>query len=173
MSKSRKYIKCEDCARRGTPKCRHKGEKFSSAVVPGCMVKIEDAGSFLKPKPKAKADATPKRDAMSASPMSNFAYIVNEMREVVKNRMSADHEMTADERAVEKFCKDMISDWAECLARQYKKIGCAVLNFCNAFTLVYPPNDRDCPVLLAGAFEEFKEAMGIETVDRKDEGASA
>jgi hypothetical protein len=102
--------------------------------------------------------------------MSNFAYIVNEMSEAVKNRMSADHEMTADERAVEKFCKDMISDWAECLARQYKEIGCAVLDFCNAFTLVYPPNDKDCPALLAGAFEEFKEAMGIETVS-KDEGA--
>ena len=72
-----------------------------------------------------------------------------------------------------KVCKDMISDWAECLARQYKEIGCAVLDFCNAFTLVYPPNDKDCPALLAGAFEEFKEAMGIETVDCKEEGVSA
>lgn len=98
------------------------------------------------------------------SPMSNFAYIVNEMREAVKNKMSADHEMSADERAVEKFCKDMIADWARCLARQYIEIGKSVISFCNAFTLVYPPNDKDCPALLAGAFEEFKEAMGIETV---------
>jgi len=98
------------------------------------------------------------------SPMSNLAYIVNEMREAVKNKMSAGSEMSADERAVEKFCKDMIADWARCLARQYIEIGNAVLNFCNAFTLVYPPNDKDCPALLAGAFEEFKEAMGIETV---------
>lgn len=104
------------------------------------------------------------------SPMSNFAYIVNEMREAVKNKMSAGHEMSADERAVEKFCKDMIADWANCLARQYIEIGNAVLDFCNAFTLVYPPNDRDCPALLAGAFEEFKEAMGIETVKREEEG---
>lgn len=102
------------------------------------------------------------------SPMLNFAYIVNEMREAVKNKMSADHEMSADERAVEKFCKDMIADWAKCLARQYIEIGNAVLNFCNAFTLVYPPNDKDCPALLAGAFEEFKEAMGIETVKCAD-----
>ena len=106
-----------------------------------------------------------------ASPMSNFAYIVNEMREAVKNRMSADHEMTADERAVEKFCKDMIADFANCLARQYIEIANAVLNFCNAFTLVYPPNDKDCPALLAGAFDAFKDAMGIETVETKDEGA--
>ena len=98
------------------------------------------------------------------SPMSNFAYIVNEMREAVKNKMSAEHEMSADERAVEKFCKDMIADWANCLARQYIEIRSAVISFCNAFTLVYPPNDKDCPALLAGAFEEFKEAMGIETV---------
>lgn len=98
------------------------------------------------------------------SPMTNFAYIVNEMREAVKNKMSAGREMSADERAVEKFCKDMIADWARCLARQYIEIGNAVLNFCNVFTLVYPPNDKDCPALLAGAFEEFKEAMDIETV---------
>lgn len=98
------------------------------------------------------------------SPMSNFAYILNEMLEAVKNKMSAAHEMSADERAVEKFIKDMIEDWANCLARQYIEIGNAVLNFCNAFTLVYPPNDKDCPALLAGAFKEFKEAMGIETV---------
>lgn len=102
------------------------------------------------------------------SQMSNFAYIVNEMREAVKNKMSADHEMSEDERAVEKFCKDMIADWADCLARQYMEIGEAVLNFCNAFTLVYPPNDKDCPALLAGAFEEFKEVMGIETVSCKE-----
>lgn len=102
------------------------------------------------------------------SPMSNFAYIVNEMREAVKNKMSADHEMSANERAVEKFCKDMIADWANCLARQYMEIGNAVLNYCNVFTLVYPPNDKDCPALLAGAFEEFKEAMGIETVKCAD-----
>ena len=98
------------------------------------------------------------------SPMANFAYIVNEMREAVKNKMSSGHEMSADERAVEKFCKDMIADWANCLARQYMEIGEAVLDFCNAFTLVYPPNDKDCPALLAGAFDEFKEVMGIETV---------
>lgn len=102
------------------------------------------------------------------SPMLNFAYIVNEMREAVKNKMSAGRKMSADERAVEKFCKDMIADWTRCLARQYIEIGNAVLNFCNAFTLVYPPNDKDCPVLLAGAFEEFKEAMGIETVKCKE-----
>ena len=106
------------------------------------------------------------------SPMSNFAYIVNEMREAVKNKMSAGREMSADERAVEKFCKDMILDWSNCLARQYKEIGCAVLNFCNAFTLCYPPNDEDCPAVLAGAFDEFKEAMGIETVCLSEQGAT-
>lgn len=102
------------------------------------------------------------------SPVSNLSHIVNDMCEVVKNKMSADHEMSADERALEKFCKDMIADWAKCLARQYREIGEAVLNFCNAFTLVYPPNDKDCPALLAGAFEEFKEVMGIETVKCKE-----
>jgi hypothetical protein len=106
------------------------------------------------------------------SPMSNFAYIVNEMREAVKNKMSADHEMSADERAVEKFIKDMIADWERCLARQYIEIGNAVLNFCNAFTLCYPPNDEDCPAVLAGAFDEFKEAMGIETVCLSEQGAT-
>ena len=97
------------------------------------------------------------------SPVSNLSYVVNEMCAFVKNKMSADHEMSADERAVEKFCKEII-DWATCLARQYMEIRGAVLNFCDAFTLVYPPNDKDCPALLAGAFEEFKEVMGIETV---------
>lgn len=100
--------------------------------------------------------------------MSRLTYIVNEMREAVENKMSVGREMSADERAVEKFCKDMIADWANCLARQYIEIGNAVLNLCNAFTLVYPPNDKDCPVLLAGAFEEFKEVMGIETIKCKE-----
>lgn len=107
------------------------------------------------------------------SPMSNFAYILNEMHEAVQNKMSAGREMSADERAVEKFCKDMIADWAKCLARQYIEIGRAVIAFCNIFTLVYPPNDKDCPALLAGAFEEFKEVMGIETVnctEKKENG---
>lgn len=49
--------------------------------------------------------------------------------------------------------------------REIKAWKEAVLDFCNAFTLVYPPNDGDCPVVLAGAFELFKDAMGIETVE--------
>lgn len=171
MSKNYTYIKCDDCARRGTPKCRNRGERWSRSVVPGCMVRVEDAGSFLKPKPEAKLEAKHKRVTESDTPMANIAYTLNEMREAVKNRMTADHEMTADERGVEKFLKDMIEDWARCLTLQYIKIGNAVLDFCNAFTLVYPPNDKDCPALLAGAFDAFKEAMGIETVDRQEEGA--
>lgn len=173
MSKSYTYIKCEDCARRGTPKCRHRGERWSFSVVPGCMVRVEEAGSFLKQKPEAKSEAKHKRVTESDTPMANIAYTLHEMREAVKNKMSADHEMTADERGVEKFLKDMMADYANVIDRNCRRIGEAVLDFCNAFTLVYPPKDKDCPALLAGAFDAFKEAMGIETVDCQEEGADA
>ena len=170
MSNDYTYIKCEDCARRGTQKCRHKVERWSYSVVPGCMVRVEDAMAFLKPKqkPEAKAEAKHNRVSESDVPMANIAYTLHEMREVVKNRMTANHEMTSDERAVEKFLKDMIADYADIIDRNYRRIGQAVLDFCNAFTLVYPPNDGDCPAILAGAFEEFKDEMGIETVDANE-----
>lgn len=167
MSKNYTYIKCENCARRGTLKCRRKGERrLPFCVIHGCMVKVEDAGAFLKPKPKQEAnpEAEHKRVSESDTPMANIAYTLHEMREAVKNGMTADHEMTADERAVEKFLKDMIADYADIIDRNYRRIGQAVLDFCNAFTLVYPPDDKDCPALLAGAFENFKDEMGIETV---------
>ena len=49
--------------------------------------------------------------------------------------------------------------------RERKACKEAVLDFCNVFTLVYPPNDGDCPAVLAGAFELLKDAIGIETID--------
>lgn len=49
--------------------------------------------------------------------------------------------------------------------RELKACKEAVLDFCDVFTLVYPPNDGDCPAVLAGAFELLKDAMGIETVE--------
>ena len=170
MSNNYIYIKCDDCSRRGTPKCRHKGKRWPACVIPGCCVKVEDADSFMKQKSKQEAESKSKHKRVSESdtPMANIAYTIHEMRESVKNRMTAAHEMTADERAVEKFLKDMMADYANIIDRNYRRIGEAVLDFCNAFTLVYPPNDKDCPALLAGAFEEFKEAMGIETVKREE-----
>jgi len=170
MSKNYTYIKCEDCARRGTPKCRRNGERWSQSVIPCCMVKVEDADAFLKPKPKqeAKAEAKHERVSESDTPMANISYTLHEMREAVKNRMTSNHEMTAEERAVEKFLKDMMADYADIIDRNYRRIGQAVLDFCNAFTLVYPPGDGDCPAILAGAFAEFKDEMGIETVDANE-----
>lgn len=175
MSKNYTYIKCEECNRRGTPTCRHKGERWSYSVIHGCMVEVESAWEFLKTnkKQEAKAEAEHKRVPDSDTPMANIAYTLHEMREVVKNRMTADHEMTADERAVEKFLKNMMADYAEIIDRNYRRIGQAALAFCNAFTLVYPPNDKNCPAILAGAFENFKDEMGIETVganEREVEG---
>lgn len=44
------------------------------------------------------------------------------------------------------------------------KLKVAVLDFCNAFTMVYEPPFDDCPFILATAFTEFCEKLGIEQV---------
>ena len=165
MSKSYTYIKCDDCARRGTPKCRNKGERWSSAVVPGCMVKIEDVGSFLKPKPKTDAGATTMRNCEKYdSPVDEIASICDEMRDEAARADMEDYYTLND-------AAESMRGYANRLGQQHKRLGMAILDFCNAFTLVYPPNDPDCPAILAGAFDAFKEAMGIETVGIKEEGA--
>lgn len=94
--------------------------------------------------------------------------ILHEMRQVVANKATnGEREITDKERDMEEFCKGMIEDFANCIERQKNRIEEAVLNFCNAFTLVYPPDDKDCPALLAGAFEVFKDEMGIDTLNAK------
>lgn len=40
----------------------------------------------------------------------------------------------------------------------------AVLDFCDAFTMVYEPPFNDCPALLAGAFQVLCDRLGIEQV---------
>ena len=42
------YVECERCNRRGTPKCRRKGERWGLCVIPGCMELVEDAPKYLK-----------------------------------------------------------------------------------------------------------------------------
>lgn len=54
MSKNYTYIKCEDCARRGTPRCRRKGYKWSSCVIPGCMIDVEDEVHYRKSESEVK-----------------------------------------------------------------------------------------------------------------------
>ena len=100
------------------------------------------------------------------TPYINIAYILNEMNEVVKNPMTGD--MTEEGRAVEKFCKDMIKDFALRLTREVGRMNGAVLAFCDAFTLVYPPGDKDCPALLDGAFKMLQDELGIETIKTGD-----
>lgn len=78
---------------------------------------------------------------MTEAPVDEIAYIIDDMRENGK-----------------------MADLANRLGRQHMRLCIAILDFCNAFTMVYPPDDPDCPALLAGAFENFKDAMGIETV---------
>ena len=57
MSKNYTYVHCDDCARRGTPRCRHKGKRWSYAVIPGCMVNVEDAGTYMKAKAESGVKA--------------------------------------------------------------------------------------------------------------------
>lgn len=109
---------------------------------------------------------------MTDNTHDNFRYILREMVECVKNNLSADHEMTAEERAVEKFCKDMIKDFACRITREVGRMEGAILAFCDCFTLVYPPDDKDCPALLASAFDMLRERLGIETVRAVEEGAA-
>lgn len=63
------------------------------------------------------------------------------------------------------YLRRLLDRIEEAAKREIKAWKEAVLDFCNVFTLVYPPNDGDCPAVLAGAFELFKDAMGIETVE--------
>lgn len=89
----------------------------------------------------------------------SLADIVAEMRE-----LAADIE--AGNAVVGQTVWRNYADRIEAAAkREIKAWKEAVLDFCNVFTLVYPPNDGDCPAVLAGAFELFKDAMGIETVE--------
>lgn len=84
-----------------------------------------------------------------------LADIVAEMRYGAIPKHQTDHELLAIYAdRIEAASRREIKAWKE-----------AVLDFCNVFTLVYPPNDGDCPAVLAGAFELFKDAMGIETVE--------
>lgn len=45
-----------------------------------------------------------------------------------------------------------------------------ILGFCNVFTLVYPPDDKDCPAALMGAFLNMCDTLGIERVKIGGEG---
>ena len=101
---------------------------------------------------------------MNESPLDEITYICDEMRDEAA-RADMEQYYTLNDAA------ESMREYANRLGEQHKLLGMAILDFCNAFTLVYPPNDPDCPALLAGAFEEFKEAMGIETVGSKEEGA--
>lgn len=47
-SKNYTYVKCDECVRHGTPRCRHKGERWGYCVIPGCMVLVECAAQFRK-----------------------------------------------------------------------------------------------------------------------------
>lgn len=42
------YIECHLCNRKGTPRCRRKGYRWSPCVIRGCMELVEDAPKFLK-----------------------------------------------------------------------------------------------------------------------------
>ncbi len=54
-----------------------------------------------------------------------------------------------------------IADRIEAANKGWKE---EILGFCNVFTLVYPPDDRDCPAALMGAFLNMRDALGIEQV---------
>ena len=45
-----------------------------------------------------------------------------------------------------------------------------ILGFCNVFTLVYPPDDKDCPAALMGAFLNMCDTLDIERVKIGGEG---
>lgn len=42
------YVECERCNRKGTPKCRRKGKRWGSCVIPGCMELVDNAPRFIK-----------------------------------------------------------------------------------------------------------------------------
>ena len=54
-----------------------------------------------------------------------------------------------------------IADRIEAANKRWKE---EILGFCNVFTLVYPPDDKDCPVILMGAFLNMCDTLGIEQV---------
>lgn len=95
---------------------------------------------------------------MNESPVNEIAYICDEMRDEAA-RADMEQYYTLNDAA------ESMREYAYRIGQQHKRLGMAILDFCNAFTLVYPPNDPDCPALLASAFDEFKERMGIETVN--------
>ena len=95
---------------------------------------------------------------MNDSPVNEIAYICDEMRDEAA-RADTDDYYTLNDAA------ESMREYANRIGYQHKMLGMAILDFCNAFTIVYPPNDPDCPALLAGAMEVFKERMGIETVN--------
>ena len=47
-SRNYTYVLCRECARRGTPGCSHKGERWRPGVTPGCMVPVEHVGDYRK-----------------------------------------------------------------------------------------------------------------------------
>ena len=58
----------------------------------------------------------------------------------------------------------LVEDLANRIAAAKKELKETILGFCNIFTLVYPPDDKDCPVVLMGAFLNMCDALGIEQV---------
>ena len=50
------YVECEECNRRGTPRCRHKGKRWNLCVIPGCMELVEDAPKYRIAKQKENCD---------------------------------------------------------------------------------------------------------------------
>lgn len=42
------YVECARCNRKGTPRCRRKGKRWGSCVIPGCMELVENAPRFIE-----------------------------------------------------------------------------------------------------------------------------
>lgn len=59
---------------------------------------------------------------------------------------------------------DALEGIADRIEAANKSLKEEILGFCNVFTLVYPPDDRDCPAALLGAFLNMCDVLGIEQV---------
>ena len=82
--------------------------------------------------------------------------VVAELRRRAELRRKSRKLLTIDDTAI-----DLLADRIEAANKRLKE---EILGFCNVFTLVYPPDDKDCPVILMGAFLNMCDALGIEQV---------
>ena len=61
---------------------------------------------------------------------------------------------------------DALEGIADRIEAENKELKETILGFCNVFSLVYPPDDKDCPAVLMGAFLNMCNTCGIEQIKK-------